>query len=461
MRINDLINMDTILNESTNSVAREIVSNNDFQTACDLINDGGQLSWVLTISRLKGKLGSIGLLYGLYDNDELIGTVGLKETRVGGYTGVEVGYLYIHPDHRNFSNYMKLYAVLVPVRSSFKFIFMTTNTTNNTINTLMKRNNYVDFAFEAKSPFSNNRLNYWVVTGTELDDSTVINIFKDKFMTESRKYSPKKRLHENSNGEVVITRIPTSTLVSKEAVTALFKGMRNVRVGDPDTVGENDVEIRIGGNLPTNKKNTIVLANAYHGKRKQYNMLSNKVNMIPTNFGSKGEIGDQFIAKRDHGWKQAGQLINQMPSDDEVDSYIFQPLVSIKAEYRAIVYFMNGEYHLSGIYRKSGSNMSFVSVTSGEVYDKVKTMAIEATKGLGYGFGGADIVLTDTKLNEWKSVANKLGGVASTIGKMAGKLSKDSLEGNEVYLLEVNTMPSMDNPMIRRDLIESIMRNKI
>jgi D-alanine-D-alanine ligase-like ATP-grasp enzyme len=96
--------------------------------------------------------------------------------------------------------------------------------------------------------------------------------------------------------------------------------------------------------------------------------------------------------------------------------------------------------------------MSMTSITSGEVYNVCKNIAITAIKELGYGASGVDIAISKTEVSE------SLGAFVSGVGKISGKITRGKIEGN-VYFLEANTMPSVSNPMILHDLVKSIKSN--
>ena len=113
---------------------------------------------------------------------------------------------------------------------------------------------------------------------------------------------------------------------------------------------------------------------------------------------------------------------------------------------------MNGQYHVSGIYKKMGSNASMTSITSGDVYNQCKGIALTAVEKLGYGVSGVDIAMSETKVNE------SLGYVLSNVGKISGRLQSGKVVG-QLYFLEANTMPSLSNPMILHDFIKSIKSN--
>lgn len=419
------------------------ISDSQLQDACELINDGGQLSWTLTPSRLKGKLGSIGKIFGLYIGGQVVGTIGLKEININGVVGVEVGYLYLHPEYRTFSNYVQLYTPLISVASQYNFIYLTTVTTNTVINKLMNHNSNVKHGFTSKSPFSSNMLNYWVARGTKMDVDSVVELLQDKFMiTESI-----------NNFKLVFTNTDNAGSLSN-SIKAIAKASPHIELSD--TVENGQVEVRFGkGSLPM-EQNKIVVGNKYYSKESQYNLLKDKVPMLPT-VGHPDELKGEFIAKKKNSQRQQGQMVNKVP--DNPSEYIFQPLVDILSEYRVICYWMNGEYHISGVYEKFGSNASLTSITSGQIYDQVTKVAKEATKILGYGVGGVDIIMTKSKVHESiGNIAYSLGGVMSKAGKLKGAMSKKGVQGS-IYLLEVNTLPSLSNPMILYDLVKSIRSN--
>lgn len=131
------------------------------QNFADFYNESGQLSWKLNISKLKSKLGSRGLAYGLYTNGELVGTIGLKQTDVQGYNGAEIGYLMIDEEHRSFKNLMMMYKQALRGAKRFDIVFVTTNIKNRTINVLLSKTNKIEKILKIKSPYSSNKLFVW------------------------------------------------------------------------------------------------------------------------------------------------------------------------------------------------------------------------------------------------------------------------------------------------------------
>lgn len=179
-------------------------------------------------------------------------------------------------------------------------------------------------------------------------------------------------------------------------------------------------------------------------------MLKNVVPTIKT-YTSALEIDGDYIAKKKIGQRQAGQTINVEP--ENVEDYVFQPLLDIKSEYRVVVFFMNGEYTVSGVYKKTGSNMSFQSITSGDVYDTAVELAIKATERLGYGLSGVDIALVENNADKIIS-ETLLGRSVSAVGRLMGRFADSTIDDNEIMVvLECNTMPSMSNPMILTDML--------
>lgn len=423
----------------------ELTSNEELQDACDLINDGAQLSWTLTPSRLLGKLGSSGKLFGLFDSNDMVGTIGLKETTIEGITGAEVGYLYIRPDSRSFNAYTLLYRAIRDVASNYQFIFATTVTTNKTINTLMKRNQYVTFGFSQKSPFSSNILNYWIAHGTKMSVKQVEQHLSEEYLTEEEEEDN----NEDHEFKIILSNVEEAPTQFRNYIYKLADRSNSFEIGE--SVEKGQAMIKFGRRSSISEvENTIHFGNVYYNKQSQYNMLKGIVPTVPT-FDSSDDVTGPFIAKRKGGQRQQGQLVNKVPENPE--EYIFQPLLDIMSEYRVVVYYMNGDYHVSGIYKKTGSNASITSITSGEVYNVCKNIAIAAIKELGYGASGVDIAISKTEVSE-----SAIGGVLSGLGKLSGKITRGKIEGN-VYFLEANTMPSVSNPMILHDLVKSIKSN--
>lgn len=416
----------------------KIYTDEGFQDACDLINEGSQLSWVLNPHRLKQKLGSNGVLFGMYSGDVMVGTIALKEAVLGTVTGAEVGYLYITPEHRSFSAYSLLYKAIRDEASKYKFIFATTVTTNPVINKLMSRNQYVSFVFEQPSPYSSNILNYWAVHGTQMSFEEVESILSRKYITES----------ENRRFSLVFSNLQGAPAQFRPYIQKLAERSSHIRLGDNREPHEALVRFGRGSSLPT-ENNVILAGNKFFSKDTQYHKLRGVVPLVPT-FDSADEIEGSFIAKMKVGHKQSGQLIDELPEDPE--DYIFQPLIKITSEYRVVVYFMNGKYHVSGVYKKMGSNMSMTSITSGNVYSECIKIAIDAVTELGYGLSGVDIAMSSTDINE------SLGMAMSKFGQLSGKMTSKDIKGH-LYFLEANTMPSLSNPMILHDFISSIRDN--
>ena len=421
----------------------EITEHDNLQDACDLINDGAQLSWTLTPSRLLGKLGSSGKLFALYDGNEMVGTVGLKETTIEGITGAEVGYLYIKPESRSFNAYTLLYRAIRDVSSNYNFIFATTVTSNKVINTLMKRNQYVTFGFSQKSPFSSNILNYWIVHGTKMSVESVEQHLSDEYLNENE-----EEVEEDTEFKIILANVHEAPAQFQNYIYKLADRSNVFEIGD--TVLKGQAMIKFGRRSSiSDVENTIHFGNAYYNKQSQYNMLKGIVPTVPT-YDSSDDISGSFIAKKKSGQKQQGQVVNKVPENPE--EYVFQPYLDILSEYRVVVYYMNGSYHVSGVYKKLGSNASMTSITSGEIYNVCTNIAIAAIKELGYGASGVDVAISKTEVSE------SVGSVLSGIGKLSGKITRGKIEGN-VYFLEANTMPSVSNPMILHDLVKSIKSN--
>lgn len=321
------------LNESLSEV-REVSANDDVQTLVDLINDGGQLSWTLTPSRLNQKLTSRGKLFGLYVEDKPVGVIGIKGATVDGIAGGEIGYLYIEKGHRSLPNAAKLYDKALSFASDYTFLMATTVTTNVAVNTLLKRSSKSYKVFTAKSPFSSNRLNYWL---------TYMNsgVFTREEIEEA--------FHEEFGHNVEETLTEDINFIGHQN-TAFAKDIDKIASAVPmihlaDEPNEEDINIVFNrrGGLP-NEDNTIYVGNKFVGKLQQHNTVKSHIPTIKTLSSSDGL--ENFIAKRNTGWKQQGQLINQEPDDPE--NYIFQPYLDIISEYRVVVYFMNGDYHVLG-----------------------------------------------------------------------------------------------------------------
>jgi hypothetical protein len=215
------------------------------------------------------------------------------------------------------------------------------------------------------------------------------------------------------------------------------------------------IVLQFGGNLPS-AKNLVVVTSRYLNKARQAQELEGVVPTIAT-YEHPDDIAGEYIAKMKTGHKQIGQKINAMP--DNPEDYVFQPLVNIVAEFRVVVFYMNGKYHVSGVYKKTGSNMSLQSIT-GSAADELGKVAVKATEALGYGFSGVDVAVVDAGhgAHVRESV---LGSLASAAGRVAGSFSnvEDLIRQHKVAVLEVNKLPSMANPMIAHDLIKNLYKH--
>lgn len=190
-------------------------------------------------------------------------------------------------------------------------------------------------------------------------------------------------------------------------------------------------------------KNTIHVQNKLLNKEEQAEAFKGKVKTVKT-FLSAPE-NKRFIAKMKSGWRQKGQMIDRIPENES--DYIYQPFVNLIGEYRAVCYYINGDYVISGIYRKIGSNISLSSVKSGSrTYDILSDQAVRSMKALGYAFGGVDIAIVSVKNSE-------------DVNESIFSSEESNVSTNHVVTLEVNTLPSLTNPMIFTGLIKSILTN--
>lgn len=129
----------------------------------DFYNESDQLSWTLTPARLLSKIGSNGRLYALYFGDELVGTIGLKESTISP-DSMELGYIMIAEQHRSLRNVMKLYNGIKKKLTKFDLVYATTNKDNRTINKLLEFSNKFKKVMLIRSNFSTNQLYVWVST---------------------------------------------------------------------------------------------------------------------------------------------------------------------------------------------------------------------------------------------------------------------------------------------------------
>lgn len=226
-----------------------------------------------------------------------------------------------------------------------------------------------------------------------------------------------------------------------------------------ETIGRGDAVIKFGGQL-SNERNVVTVGNKYYNKQRQANILQGVVPMPATVFDpSQIDTTQGYVAKPVRGERQQGLLIDELP-DDPTD-YIFQPKLDIINEYRVITYHMNGDYHVAGIYKKTGMNVSLSSIpVDSPIGRAISQVALRATEALGYGLSGADVALVPTsdysKLSE-----NMLARAASAAMRVSGRMQNLSVDGKMPVIIEVNSKPSMANPAIMQDLVRSILSNSI
>jgi len=249
----------------------------------------------------------------------------------------------------------------------------------------------------------------------------------------------------------------------KQVLNKMINSSGGLELFDEDTFYPPDsVYIEFGKNTLPPADNTVYIGNKYYDKNQQYNKLKGKVNTLKTYTDAIEVSVDRMIAKKKSGHKQSGQLINELP--DNPEDYIFQHLVEIQAEFRVITYYMNGRYHISGIYKKTGSNVSISQISHNSGIGKViAETAIKATARLGYGLGGCDIAVVDAShLNDLVLGESLMGFTASKATKLIGKIRNhdELLNNSHVVVLEVNSYPSMSNKAISHDLLRSIELNK-
>jgi len=225
-----------------------------------------------------------------------------------------------------------------------------------------------------------------------------------------------------------------------------------------DTLAHNDIIISFGNSSLPTQPNTVNIGGKFENKTSQYNKFKENVPTIKTFTSVVDDIAGNYIAKQKAGQRQVGQMYNELP--DNPEDYIFQPKVNIKEEFRVIVYNMNRRYYVSGIYRKTGSNMSLSSVSvKSSAGKKLAKMAIKATDLLGYGFSGVDLAIVSA--SDSQHVNESIGFIASATGKAMGSINNFNtlINNNYLVVLEANSFPSMTNPMIAHDLIASMESN--
>jgi hypothetical protein len=261
----------------------------------------------------------------------------------------------------------------------------------------------------------------------------------------------------SSRSPVVVKGIENIPATFSQTVQTLVDRSPQLELFHDDMDLTNRIVLQFGGGFPS-EKNKVVVTSKFYNKERQAQMLDGVVPTINT-YTHPDEIGGEYIAKMKSGHKQIGQKVNELP--DNPEDYVFQPLVKIVAEYRVVVFWMNGSYHVSGVYQKTGSNMSLQSIT-GRAAEQLGDVAIRATESLQYGFSGVDIAVVSSE-HAVHIKESLIGTVASGLGRIAGSFSdvESLLRENKVAVLEVNKLPSMANPMIAHDLLKSLYKYAI
>ena len=143
----------------------------ELQKFAEFYNQSGQLSWTLTPQKILQKLGSKGRIWGLYikGTDNLVGTIGIKDLGVGDQDIAEMGYVMVAPEHRSLPNVMMMFKEALRYSRKFDDVFITTNTNNRPINTLLDRTGKADKILKIRSPYSRN---LWNVKTSRSGDNT-------------------------------------------------------------------------------------------------------------------------------------------------------------------------------------------------------------------------------------------------------------------------------------------------
>lgn len=262
---------------------------------------------------------------------------------------------------------------------------------------------------------------------------------------------------------IVIKGLDKTKGIFKTTIPKMIQNSSSLELFDPEEFYSPDtVFVEFGKNTLPPADNTVFVGNRYFDKAQQHNKLKRKVNTLKTYTDAIQVDTKRMIAKLKTGMKQQGQLINKLPTNPE--DYIFQHLVDIEAEFRVIVYYMNGMYHVSGIYKKAGANVSISQLSQDSAIGKaVADVAIKATDTLGYGLGGVDVaVVSAGQIDDMILGESIMGFTASKASKLIGKIKNhdELLKGNHLIVLEVNSFPSMTNKAIGHDLVKSIESNR-
>lgn len=180
----------TIIKEASNDYEiriMKIANRDNLQTFSDFYNEAGTLTWKLTPSRLKQKLGSRGRLWGLFvkGTDEMVGSIGLKTIKdEEGSSLAEMGYLMISKGHGSLPNVMLLYKAALKRVKMYDAVFMTTDIRNKVINKLLDKSNKSHLFLKISSPFSSNKLYVWQVGKSEEGKEIISKHFAEHILQE-------------------------------------------------------------------------------------------------------------------------------------------------------------------------------------------------------------------------------------------------------------------------------------
>lgn len=115
------------------------------------------------------------------DTDKPVGTVALKYNShldFGSKRVREVGYLAIKESYRGLKGLMTLVKPVIVAAREFDSVFISTRITNRTMKVLLTRARLIEWAFSAVSPYSSNKLDYWVIKTARMPIGEQIKLIK-------------------------------------------------------------------------------------------------------------------------------------------------------------------------------------------------------------------------------------------------------------------------------------------
>lgn len=154
----------------------------EFVDTFNMISDELAGSLRMGIASSKLRKGKAWIMYD-GDTDTPVGVCALKYNAYmdfGSLRTREVGYLAISESYRGYKNLMTLLKPVIVDSRKYDMVYISTRSTNRTMKALMNRARLVEFAFTARSPFSSNLLDYWVLKTAKKKVEVQVQALKDE-----------------------------------------------------------------------------------------------------------------------------------------------------------------------------------------------------------------------------------------------------------------------------------------